>query len=75
VKRYLVEVKKGQNLAVEIPSGADVSVDVRYPNGKLIPDASGAKSWQAKVTRDGEYQIDAIAQKQTDFTLNVTVGK
>lgn len=75
VKRYIVGLKKGQTLAVEVPPGADVSVDVRYPNGKLIPDASGAKTWQAKVTRDGEYKIDAIAQKQTDFTLNVTVGK
>jgi serine/threonine-protein kinase len=75
IKRYLVNVQKGQQLSVEVPPGVDVSVDVRYPNGDLIPDASGAKFWQAKVPRNGEYMIDVIASKKTDYSLTVTVAK
>lgn len=74
VKRYLINVKKGQNLSVQVPQAVDASVDVRTPNGKLIPDASGAKAWQSKVSVDGDYIIDVIASKRTDFTLNVTVN-
>lgn len=75
VKRYLIDVKKGQNLSIEVPQAVDASVDVRYPNGKLIPDASGAKFWQKSVPLDGEYIIDVIASKRTDFTLNVSVSE
>lgn len=75
VKRYLINVKKGQNLSVEVPQAVDASVDVRYPDGKLIPDASGAKYWQAKVPRDGVYRIDVIASKKTNYELNVSVSE
>ncbi len=75
IKRYLISVKKGQNLSVQVPQAVDASVDVRYPNGKLIPDASGAKVWQAKVASDGEYKIDVIASKKTDFAITVSVSK
>ncbi len=75
IQRYLVNVKKGQTLAVKVPQTVAASVDVRYPNGKLIPDASGAKVWQAIVPRDGVYKIDVIAPKRTDFALNISVSQ
>ena len=75
VKRYLVNVKKGQNLSVEVPQSVDASVDVRFPNGKLIPDASGAKYWQKSVSVDGEYKIDVIASKRTNFEIEVSVSE
>ena len=75
VKRYLINVKKGQNLSVEVPQSVDASVDVRYPNGKLIPDASGAKYWQKPVPVDGVYKIDVIASKKTNFELSVSVSE
>lgn len=75
IKRYLIKVKKGQNLSVEVPQTVDASVDIRYPNGKLIPDASGAKYWQKPVSRDGDYKIDVIASQKTNFELNVNVSE
>lgn len=75
IKRYLINVKKGQILSVEVPQTVNASVDVRFPNGKLIPQASGAKSWQEPVPRNGEYKIDVIASQKTDFELKVSVSK
>ncbi|MGC1393605.1 MAG: serine/threonine protein kinase, partial [Coleofasciculaceae cyanobacterium] len=75
IKRYLINVKKGQNLSVQVPQSVDASVDVRFPDDKLIPDASGAKYWQKQVSRDGDYKIDVIASKRTDFELNVNVSE
>jgi len=75
IKRYLVNVKKGQTLAIEVPQTVAASVDVRDPNGKLIPEASAAKAWETQVPRDGEYKIDVIAPKRTNFTLNISVSQ
>jgi serine/threonine-protein kinase len=75
VRRYLVPVKRGQQLTVEVPPDVDVSVDVRYPNGTVVPDASGVKFWQAKVPRAGEYKIDVVARQPRNYTLSVSVGQ
>jgi serine/threonine-protein kinase len=72
IKRYLVNVQQGQVLKADIqPGGA--TLDIRYPDGTLVEDASGVLSWQAQVPRAGEYQIDVIAPEDTPFTLDISV--
>ena len=72
VKRYLVNVDQGQQLAAEVIQG-NVTLDIRYPNGQLVEDGSGVKFWQNSAPRGGEYMIDVISQRSTNFTLSVSV--
>jgi len=71
IKRYLVAAQAGQVLNVEITNGA-ATLDIRYPDGRLVEDASGIVSWQSQVPIGGDYQIDVIAVRDTDFTLTVS---
>ncbi|HEY9874048.1 MAG TPA: serine/threonine-protein kinase [Candidatus Obscuribacterales bacterium] len=72
IKRYLVNVQQGQVLRANVQKGA-VTLDIRDPNGQLVENASGILSWEAPVSGDGNYQIDAIATKETSFTLDISV--
>ncbi len=72
IKRYLISAQKDQVLSVEINQGA-VTLTVRYPDGRLVEDASGVVSWQAQIPNGGEYQVDVIGTEDTAFTLNVSV--
>lgn len=72
IKRYLVNVRRGQRLKVDIqPGGA--TLDLRFPSGRLVPDASGVLAWEFEAPRSGEYQIDVIASQDTAFTLDIAV--
>lgn len=73
VKRYLVNVKPGQTLRVEAVRGT-VTLDIRYPDGRLVEDASGLALWESQVTGEGRYQIDVIAVEDTDYTLSIGVS-
>jgi serine/threonine-protein kinase len=73
IKRYSVNLQKGQELGVEVKQG-DVALDILDPNGQLVRGASGVQQWTDKVPSAGEYKINVIAQKPTDFTLNISVG-
>jgi serine/threonine-protein kinase len=72
IKRYLVTAQAGQVLNVEIVAGA-ATLDIRYPDGRLVEDASGIVSWQSQLLTSGDYQIDVIAARDTSFTLNVSM--
>jgi serine/threonine-protein kinase len=72
IKRYLVNAQPEQVLKAELLQGA-VTLNVRYPDGRPVENASGVVTWNARVFEGGEYQIDVIATQPTDFTLNVTV--
>lgn len=74
LKRYLVNAQAGQTLSVTVKGNA-VTLDIRDPNGQLIENASKLQSWKAQLPSSGNYQIDvtAVADKDTDFTLNVKV--
>lgn len=74
IKRYLVNVQKGQVLTVDIQSGA-VSLDIRYADGRPVPDASGILSWNKPLPKSGAYKIDVIANEQTKFILGFGLGK
>ncbi|OLP17525.1 hypothetical protein BST81_14390 [Leptolyngbya sp. 'hensonii'] len=73
VKRYLINGRDGQVLTVAILKGA-VTLDIRYPGGEPVEGATGVGSWQSPaLTRVGDYQIDVIAARETDFTLEIGV--
>lgn len=74
IKRYLVNIQKGQVLTVNIQSGA-VTLDIRYPDGSLVPNASGIVSWNKPLPRSGVYKIDVIANQPTKFILDFSLGK
>ncbi len=76
IKRYLVNVKSGQQLSVAVIKGA-VTLDIRNPNGRLLEDASRLLNWQGQVPDSGDYQIDVvpIPDKEIDFSLDVSVSK
>lgn len=76
IKRYLVNLKEGQELSVIVTKGA-VTLDIRGPNGQLLEDASKLLSWQAQVRNSGQYQIDVvpIPDQPVDFELLLDIYK
>lgn len=72
IKRYLVNAQPGQVLKAEILQGA-VTLNIHYPDGRPVENASGIVTWNARIFEGGEYQIDVVAQQPTDFALNVLV--
>jgi len=71
IKRYLVSADKGEVLGVRVYPRDGVRLDIRYPNGKLVEDASGVLEWESKLTRSGDYQIDVVANREVDFQLDI----
>lgn len=72
IKRYLVNAQPGQVLKAELLQGA-VTLDIRYPDGRPVENASGIVSWNARILEGGEYQIDVLAPQTTDFVLDVAL--
>ena len=74
LKRYLLNAQEGQLVSVAVEQGS-VTLDIRYPDGQLVENASKLLNWKAPVPRSGEYQIDVIAiqDQDADFTLDVSV--
>lgn len=75
IKRYLVYAQAGQVLSARIQTGASATrLDIRYPNGQLVENATGLGEWEGKVDSSGEYQIDVKATEEpTNFTIEVNV--
>ncbi|MBF2001442.1 MAG: serine/threonine protein kinase [Synechococcales cyanobacterium M58_A2018_015] len=72
IKRYLVNAQLGQVLNAELLQGA-VTLNIRYPDGQLVENASGIVTWSSQISVPGDYQIDVIATQPTDFTLHVSL--
>lgn len=72
IKRYLVNAQPGQVLKAEILQGA-VTLNIRYPDGRPVENASGVVTWNARIFEGGEYQIDVMATQPTEFAMNVAV--
>lgn len=70
-QRYLVNAQEGQVLNVEILDGV-ATLNIRYPDGSLVEDASRVVFWQAQLPETGDYQIDVVSSDQTNFTLDVS---
>jgi serine/threonine-protein kinase len=74
IQRYLVNLQKGQQLTLQVPKNSKVSMNLLFPGGRVVPNASNTKYLsQFPVPRNGVYQVDVIAPKKTTFSLNITV--
>ncbi len=71
IRRYLVNVQEGQTLSVELLDG-NAQLGIRYPDGRPVEDAQGIVQWQAQIPASGEYQIDVVAQQNTNFSLDIS---
>lgn len=72
IKRYLVNAQPGQVLKAELLEGA-VTLNIRYPDGSPVENASGVVTWNSQIQSGGEYQIDVIASQPTNFVLEMDV--
>jgi serine/threonine-protein kinase len=70
--RYLVRARAGQVMTVEVVQGA-VRVNVNYPNGEPVEDASGLTYWEAQLPEGGDYQVDVTADSAVEFTIRISV--
>jgi serine/threonine-protein kinase len=70
-RRYLLQAKQGQTLQVRLTDNA--RLELRYPNGQPVEDASGITQWSGQLPDSGDYLIDVTAPNTTDFQLNVTL--
>lgn len=72
IKRYLLNLQAGQVVSVRVISG-NTTLDIRYPNGELVENATGLGEWESKIDRPGEYKFDIRANQESLFSLDVTV--
>jgi len=74
IKRYLVTGAKGEVLRASVyPRNQPLTLTIRYPNGEPVPDAAGVVEWEARLNRNGDYQIDVVANQDVDFQLDVSL--
>ncbi|TVP65748.1 MAG: serine/threonine protein kinase [Leptolyngbya sp. LCM1.Bin17] len=74
-RRYVVNARSGQMLSLDLPTvSGPVTLDVRFPGGELIPDASRVLSWQGQLPQGGDYLVDVKAPRPSDYTLRVAVN-
>jgi serine/threonine-protein kinase len=72
IKRYLLNLQPGQVVSARVLSG-NATLDIRYPNGELVENATGLGEWESKIERPGEYKIDIKANQESVFSLDITV--
>ncbi|MBD2113454.1 MULTISPECIES: serine/threonine-protein kinase [Cyanophyceae] len=74
-RRYIVNAQEGQVLALELPSvSGPVTLDVRFPNGELIPDASRVLSWQGQLPSSGDYIVDVSSPRPSNYVLTISAN-
>ncbi|MBW4420553.1 MAG: serine/threonine protein kinase [Myxacorys californica WJT36-NPBG1] len=69
IQRYILNAREGQLATVRISQGA--TLVVRYPDGRV--ENTGGAVWQQNLSASGDYEIDVIANQDTNFTLDVNV--
>jgi len=70
IKRYLVNAEVGDMLQARILEGR-ATLSVYDPNGRPLPNVTGVKAWQEEAAIAGDYQIDVIPRRETDYTLEI----
>ena len=68
----MINVRPGQVLKAELLQGA-VTLNIHYPDGRPVENASGVVTWNARIFEGGEYQLDVVATQPTDFLLNLAI--
>jgi serine/threonine protein kinase len=71
-KSYTVRGQAGKVLTVVVVDGS-VTFNLRSPSGQPIKNAYGLGSWEGKLTKTGNYQIQVMAFTPTRFKLNLSV--
>ncbi|TVQ05843.1 MAG: serine/threonine protein kinase, partial [Leptolyngbya sp. DLM2.Bin27] len=75
IRRYLINAREGQILALDLPTvSGPVTLDVRFPSGEMIPDASRVLSWQGQLPTGGDYIVDVKSARPSNYTLRVSVN-
>ena len=75
IRRYVVNAQEGQVLALELPSvSGPVTLDVRFPNGEMIPDASRVLSWQGQLPTSGDYIVDVKSARPSNYVLQISAN-
>ncbi|MBE9110914.1 serine/threonine protein kinase, partial [Nodosilinea sp. LEGE 07298] len=74
-RRYVINAQEGQVLALDLPTvSGPVTLDVRFPNGELIPDASRVLSWQGQLPTSGDYLVDVSSPRPSNYVLRVSAN-
>ena len=74
-RRYVINVQEGQVLALDLPTvSGPVTLDVRFPDGELIPDASRVLSWQGQLPTSGDYLVDVSSPRPSNYVLRVSAN-
>ncbi|WP_035992360.1 serine/threonine-protein kinase [Leptolyngbya sp. KIOST-1] len=74
-RRYVINVQEGQVLALDLPTvSGPVTLDVRFPNGELIPDASRVLSWQGQLPTSGDYLVDVSSPRPSNYVLRISAN-
>jgi serine/threonine-protein kinase len=75
IRRYVINAQAGQVLSLELPTvSGPVTLDVRFPGGELIPDASRVLSWQGQLPTGGDYSVDVSSPRPSNYVLKVSVN-
>ncbi|WOD40764.1 serine/threonine-protein kinase [Nodosilinea sp. E11] len=75
IRRYLINAQEGQVLALNLPSvSGPVTLDVRFPSGEMIPDASRVLSWQGQLPTSGDYIVDVKSARPSNYVLQVSAN-
>lgn len=73
VKRYLVSAREGQILTAQVLDGS-VTLNIRYPDGRLVEGASNVVNWELLLPFAGSYQVEVLpVRDQASFTLEIGV--
>ena len=73
IRRYVLNLQAGQTLSADLPNvTGPVVLDIRYPSGALIPDASRVLAWQGEIVEGGDYLIDVRSSRPAEYTLRLT---
>ncbi len=70
IKRYLVRAEVGETLRARVLEG-QAALTISDPSGRPLPNMTEVRSWEEEVSRSGEYQIDVVARRETDYTLEI----
>lgn len=74
IQRYLVNLQPNQTLNVDVVQG-NIRLRLRYPDGRLIDDASGGQFAQIGpgLPQAGDYQIDVVANPTVNFVIRISL--
>jgi serine/threonine-protein kinase len=75
IRRYIINAQEGQVLALDLPTvSGPVTLDVRFPGGEPIPDASRVLSWQGQLPTSGDYIVEVSSPRPSNYVLKVSVN-